>query len=120
VRSVVLFIVLLTAAKFGYQEWVFRSAITDALLNTYRQDAVQRCQVEARQRNLALGYDAWNDPDSVRVTVGQPGREMGAFDITSDSPRSPGAMVVIVARKEPAEVRCDFDIVRMTATVTQL
>lgn len=118
-RSVVLFFALLAAAKFGYQEFAYRSAVVDALINTYRQDAVERCQQEAKVRNLAVGYDAWSKPESLSLIVGHSGRDAGL--LTIDMPASPpSTYLVLVARSAPAEVRCEFDIVRLSASVYQL
>jgi hypothetical protein len=118
-RSLILFVVLLAGAKFGYQEYVYRSALTDALINTYRQDAVERCQQEAKLRNLAIGYAAWSQPESLSLVVGRSVREAAATDLTAVSAPS-STYLVLIARKAPAEIRCEFDIVRLSASVYQL
>jgi len=68
-RAILAFVVLLAAAKFGYQEWVYRTALVDTLINTYRQDAVERCQKESKDRNLEVGYSAWSDPESFQQAL---------------------------------------------------
>ena len=119
VRSVIAFVAILAALKFGYQEWVYRSALVDTLMTTYRQDAVESCQKEAKARNLAIGYGSWNDPESLQLIVGHSSREANAntTDLTG-TPASP--FLVIVARQDPAKIQCEFDIVRMSAAVFQL
>ena len=116
-RSVLAFVALLALAKFGYQEWVYRSALVDTLITTFRQDAVESCQKEAKARNLAVGYGAWSDPESFQLIVGHGSKDTGALDISSEA-ASP--FLVIVARKDPAKIQCEFDIVRMSAAVYQL
>jgi hypothetical protein len=118
-RSVLLFVVLLAAAKFGYQEYVYRSAVVDTLINTYRQDAVERCQKESKDRNLSVAYSAWSQPESFELIVGRGSREASA-DVSGEATPVAGPILVIVARKEPAKIQCEFDIVRMTAAVYQL
>jgi hypothetical protein len=118
-RSLILFVVLLAGAKFGYQDYVYRSALVDALINTYRQDAVERCQKEAKSRNLAIGYAAWNKPESLTLVVGRSGREAAVADLSAMSAAS-STFLVLVARKAPAEIRCEFDIVKLSASVFQL
>jgi len=120
VRSVVLFVALLLAAKFGYQEWVYRSALVDTLINTYRQDAVERCQKESHDRNLTVGYSAWSDPESFQLIVGRGTHEANAADLTGENTRAAGPILVLVARKDPAKIQCEFDLVRMSAAVYQL
>ena len=115
-RSLILFVVLLAGAKFGYQEYVYRSALTDALINTYRQDAVERCQQEAKSRNLAIGYTAWSQPESLSLMVGQSTRDAASGDFGFST--SSSTYLVLVARKAPAEIRCEFDIVRHATTTS--
>jgi hypothetical protein len=119
VRSLILFVVLLAGAKFGYQEYVYRSALTEALINTYRQDAVERCQQEAKTRNLALSYTAWSQPESLSLVVGRSTREAASTDLGAVT-LSTSTYLVLVARKAPAEIRCEFDIVKLSASVFQL
>ena len=119
-RSVLLFVALLAAAKFGYQEYDYRSALVDTLINTYRQDAVERCQKEAKARNLTVSYGAWSDPESFQLIVGHSTREAGALDLASDAGKPAGPILIIVARQDPAKIQCEFDIVRMSAAVYQL
>ena len=116
-RSVLAFIAILAALKFGYQEWVYRSALVDTLITTYRQDAVESCQKEAKARNLTVEYGSWSDPESFQLIVGHGTRDAGSTDITGAA-ASP--FLVIVARKDPARIQCEFDIVRMSAAVYQL
>ena len=107
-RSLIVFIALLAACKFGYQEYIYRSALSEALINTYRQDAVVSCQKEAAVRNLAIAYGAWSKPESFNLIV-------GAANHDANTP-----YLVIVARKDPAQIRCEFDIIRMSAAVYQM
>ena len=119
-RSLVLFIALLASGKFGYQEYVYRSALADALINTYRQDAVVSCQKEASVRNLAIAYSAWMNPESFKLIVGHGSHEASAADLSLESGAAASPYLVIVARKAPAQVTCEFDIVRMSAAVYQM
>ena len=119
-RSVLLFVALLAAAKFGYQEYVYRSALVDTLINTYRQDAVERCQKEAKARNFNVAYSAWSAPESFELIVGRGTGEASGLDIAAEAMKPASPILVIVARKDPAKVQCEFDIVRMSAVVSQL
>lgn len=119
-RSVILFVALLAALKFGYQEYVYRSAVVDTLINTYRQDAVERCQSESQARNLSVNYGAWSDPESFELIVGRGTHEATSLDLASEAVTPSSPILVIVARRDPAKIQCEFDIVRMTAAVFQL
>jgi len=118
-RAVLLFVVLLAAAKFGYQEYVYRSAVVDTLINTFRQDAVERCQKESKDRNLAVGYQAWSDPESFQLVVGRGSHEATA-QVSGEAEPTTGPILVIVARRDPGKIQCEFDIDRMSAAVYEL
>jgi hypothetical protein len=113
-------VALIAAGKLGFQEYVYRSAITEALINTYRQDAVERCQRESATRNLSIGYDAWSQPESIKLTVGHATLLAGALDGGNDEARAANPLIVLVARKTSAHLLCEFDVVRQSASVYQM
>lgn len=121
-RALVVFIVLLVVAKFGYQEWIYRSALADTLITTYRIDASEACQREAAKRNLKLDYVSWTQPESLDLVVGQ-----GALDPTTWSfgggtkvSRTSSPYLVIVARTKPFQIVCEYDMVRQVAAVVRM
>lgn len=118
-RAILAFVFLLAAAKFGYQEYAYRSALVDTLVNTYRQDAVESCHKVSKERNLAVGYAAWSEPESLQLVVGRGSRQASA-DVSGETTPEAGPILVIVARKAPDKIQCEFDIVRMSAAVYQL
>ena len=120
-RSLLLFIALLAAGKFGYQDYVYRSVLSDALLNTYKQDAVERCQKESASRNLTVSYVSWTSPESIKLVVGHGGIDQGFFSTSELLPaETPTPYIVIVARKQPFRILCEFDVVRQAAAVYRM
>lgn len=123
-RGIVLIVGLLAATKVGYQEYAERSALTEVLLNTYRQDATESCRREAEQRNFRMADWAWSSPKDIRISIGRSGDgegepywQLGAT-LLSPAPRDP--FVVLVADKDPYRIVCDYDIVRQLATINRL
>lgn len=119
-RSVILFIALLAAAKLGWQEYVYRSALTDALVDTFRQDAIESCSRESRQRNIGVGYDAWSKPESIELTVGQSSERPAAAATTSRSSWASGPYLVLVALDQASRVGCEYDVMRQAAAVFRM
>ena len=72
-RGIVLIVGLLAATKVGYQEYAERSALTEVLLNTYRQDATESCRREAQQRNFRMPDWAWSAPKDIHISIGRSG-----------------------------------------------
>ena len=121
-RSLVLMVGLLAAGKVGYQEYVERSALTEVLLNTYRQDATESCVREAHHRNFAVPYRSWSEPEAISISLGRSSDSEPYWQIgeTLLGPAERDPYVVIVAREEPYRIVCDYDIVRQLATINRM
>jgi hypothetical protein len=121
-RSLVLIVGLLAAGKVGYQEYVERAALTDALLNTYRQDATEACEREAEHRNFSVAYRSWAVPTEIGISLGRSSDKEPYWQIgeTLLGPTERDPYVVIVAHQEPYRIVCDYDIVRQLATINRM
>lgn len=121
-RSLVLLVGLLAAGKVGYQEYVERNALTEVLLNTYRQDATEACEREADHRNFSVDYSAWSTPKEISISLGRSTDSEPYWQISEAllgaAERDP--YVVILARTEPYKIVCDYDIVRQQATINRM
>ncbi len=121
-RSLVLLVGLLAAGKVGYQEYVERNALTEVLLNTYRQDATEACEREADHRNFSVSYSAWSSSKEISISLGRSSDSEPYWQIGESllGPAERDPYVVIVARKEPYKIVCDYDIVRQLATINRM
>ena len=121
-RSLVLLVGLLAAGKVGYQEYVERNALTEVLLNTYRQDATEACEREAGHRNFSVAYSAWSSPKEISISLGRSSDNEPYWQIgeTLLGPTERDPYVVIVAHKDPYKIVCDYDIVRQLATINRM
>ncbi len=118
-RSLLLIVAMLAAAKFGWQEWSDRSAMAETLINTYRQDAIEACQKEANSRNLKADTVSWRKPEAVTLVIGSGTAEESFWQVSDDMFRTKPAtpMIVIVARRLPYKLLCEYDVVRQTAAI---
>lgn len=121
-RRLALVIAILAAAKLGYQEYIYRGAVTETLLTAYRQDAIESCRKEAARRNLSVSYVSWEKPAEVGLVVGKsaPGAGMMRFAEALMSPDASVPYIVITARKQPFQILCEFDLVRLAANVYRM
>ena len=121
-RSLVLIVGLLAAGKVGYQEYAERSALSEVLLNTYRQDATEACEREAGNRNISVAYMAWSSPKEISISLGRSSDSEPYWQIGESllGPAERDPFVVILARREPYRIVCDYDIVRQLATVNRM
>jgi hypothetical protein len=121
-RSLVLLVGLLAAGKVGYQEYVERTALTEVLLNTYRQDATEACGREAEHRNFSVAYRSWSAPKEIGISLGRSSDNEPYWQIGEAllGPAERDPYVVIVARQDPYRIVCDYDIVRQLATINRM
>ena len=121
-RSLVLLVGLMAAGKVGYQEYVERGALTEVLLNTYRQDATEACEREAKHRNFSVSYSAWSAPKDIAISLGRSSDSEPYWQIGESllGPAERDPYVVIEARTEPYRIICDYDIVRQQATINRM
>jgi hypothetical protein len=91
-RALVILLVLLAAAKLAFQEYLFRAATRDAVLEAYRQHAVEACQRDARNLGFGLTAQAWANPRTIQLAIG----------------------------KRTGKISCEYDIVNASAAVSRM
>lgn len=118
-RNAVLLLAALAIGKFGYQEYMYRSATADLIVRSYSEQAMLACQVDAVARNLSESYVSWTKPLSVSLSVGRRGVEVGFWDMSNTlwNARYQNPTLVIVARKQPFRIECEYDLVERSAHV---
>ncbi|MEZ5773197.1 MAG: hypothetical protein R3D33_00355 [Hyphomicrobiaceae bacterium] len=119
-RSLVLLVMLLAAGKVGYQDWVYRRALSETLVMTYRSDAVRACQREATRVQLTVSYVSWTEPAAIEVSVGRLADRAGLIgrDLFDENARRP--YVVITAREKPFRIVCEYDVSTQVASVFRM
>jgi hypothetical protein len=125
-RAVVIFLVLLAAAKFGYQEYLFRSAAREAIVGAYRAHAMEACRIEAAGRSLGLGPEAWANPSNVKLMIGNSALDVHLWqtDHAQWNARYRNPYLLLTAKQAPGQraggVRCEYDIVNAAAVVSRM
>jgi hypothetical protein len=121
-RAVVFLLALLVAAKLGYQEYLFRSGTSDAIIGAYREHAVQACQKDTRSAGLGVGPQAWSNPTSIKVMIGKSALDVYPWQtdhaLWNARYRHPYLFLTIGKRSSP--VYCEYDIVNAAATVGRM
>jgi hypothetical protein len=121
-RAFVILLLLLAAAKLGFQEYLFRTATRDALLEAYRQHAVEACQRDARSQSLGVAAQAWATPRDVQLVIGKHALDVYPWQV--DHPnwnaryRNPYLLLTVGPRTGTA--LCEYDILNAAASVSRL
>lgn len=121
-RGLVILVLVLAAAKIGYQDMIYRQTLAETLMTTYRADAEKSCQREAAQRNLSVSTLSWSSPEEIELTVGKSNLNMSLWQVGAELWDSNARIpyLRIVARKEPFAIVCEFDLLRLQASVFRL
>src|SRR5262245_40999382 len=80
-KPIVLFLILLAAVKLAHQEYLFRSATTDAILGAYRAHATEACQREARREAPGLSQRVWASPAGIELLIGKTGIDVNLWQV---------------------------------------
>ena len=118
-RMVVIFLALLAAAKLGYQEYLFRSATRDAIIGAYKEHAVQACQKDSKSHSFGLSLQAWANPKSIRVVIGNSLLDVYPWQVDHAlwNARYRNPYLFISAGQRSGAAYCEYDIVNAVASV---
>jgi hypothetical protein len=121
-KAIVILLALLTAAKMGYQEYLFRISTRDAVIGAYREHAVQACQKDARSQTLGLGAQAWSNPKSVRLVIGKSSLDVYPWQVDNAlwNARYRNPYLFLTASQRSATIACEYDIVNAAASVSRM
>lgn len=111
-RSAVLILALLAIGKYGYQEYMYRTATAELIIKAYGEQAMLACQVDALARNLSESYVNWTKPASISLAIGRREPAISVWDFTNPqwTAEYGHPTLLIIARREPFEIACSYDI----------
>jgi len=121
-RAFVILLVLMAAAKLGCQEYLFRAAARDALVDAYREHAVQACQRDAHNAGLGVSPQAWANPQAVKVVIGKRAFDVYPWQVdhANWNARYRNPYLFLVAGPRPGRAMCEYDIVNASASVSRM
>ena len=122
-RKLVVFVLFLIAAKFGYHEYLYRVATRDAIVGMVQERALQQCQRHAKLSVVtptgAAPTNAWSRPASVSLRIGKTGLDVYPWQINSAqwNARYRNPYLLIVAEPTATSLMCEYDILNGSAQV---
>lgn len=121
-KSIVFILLLLVAAKLGYQEYLFRIAAQDAMIAAYRDRAAQACQKDARGTQMGISPLSWTNPAAIRLQIGKSGIDVYFWQVDDErwAARYRNPYLLLSAGVRAGTVHCEYDIVNAQASVTRL
>ncbi len=121
-KAIVFFLALLAVAKIGYQEYLYRTATNDVIINAYRNRAVNACRKDAAAQRLATSIATWSRPTSMKLVIGKANLDVYFWQINSKlwNARYRNPYLFLSIDQNPASVFCEFDIVHGSASVYRM
>jgi hypothetical protein len=121
-RTFVLFLALLAAAKLGYQEYLFRGSTRDTIVSAYKERAAVACQKDAKGLNLGITPQAWLNPRSVRLVIGKSSVDVYLWQLNDAmwNARYRNPYLFLSLGEHPGSVICEYDIVNAAASVYRM
>jgi hypothetical protein len=121
-KTFVILLLALAAAKLAFQEYLFRSATRDAVLAAYRQHAVEACQRDARSLSLGVGTQAWANPRVIQLVIGKRALDVYPWQVDNANwnARYHNPYLLLTAGPRSASVLCEYDILNASASVSRM
>jgi hypothetical protein len=117
-RAVIFLLMLLAALKVGANEYFYRTATTDVIVNAYRERAILACQSDPKAQILVSSPLAWTNPIAVKVVIGKSNLDVHFWQVGNEmwNARYRSAYLYLVVGERPS-VYCEYDIANGTASV---
>jgi hypothetical protein len=125
-RKLVILVLILAAAKVGYQEYLFRAATREVIVSTFQERALQVCQRHTKASVVTAAgtapVSAWNRPSSVSLMIGKTGPSVYLWQVNSTqwNARYRNPYLLIVAENSASGLACEYDILNGSAQVFKL
>lgn len=115
-RTFVIVLALLAAAKFGTQEFLYRAATEEALIAAYGERAIEACRNEARSRGLSAAAQAAAKPGDLRLMIGKPDLDVAFWDLTNShwAKRYRTTYLQLTLGSGLGRVVCAYDVMQKT------
>ncbi|MBS0233180.1 MAG: hypothetical protein JSR99_06810 [Proteobacteria bacterium] len=121
-RTILLGLLLLAGTKIWFQEHAYRTAMADAVVEAYRQRAIEVCRRGAMKRAGSIrddGTSAWGPASPAEAVIGDPDVNVAIWD--TQNPlwrqrfRDPH---LILTGSSAGGPRCAYDVRDGGATIT--
>jgi hypothetical protein len=120
-RALVLALALLAGVKVWYQDTLYRTAATDAVVAAYRARATEACQKQPQRdalgRSLAAFQVDWRSPASIELVVGNRQLDVGLWE--TDNPlwaaRYKHPYLILASGDTHSRLACSYDVLSGSA-----
>jgi len=121
-RNAVIAVVALFAANFAYDQYLFRAAAHDVIVETFQARAADACYSNAKTQNINGSITAWRNPASMKLVIGKSNLDVYFWQIDSAmwNAKYKNPYMLLVADDNPSYVLCEYDILHRRASVHRM
>lgn len=121
-KAIAIVLALLAAAKFGYQEYLFRIATRDAMIGAYKEHAVQACQRDTKGHNFGVSPQAWASPKSIKLVIGKSSLDVYPWQIDDAkwNARYRNPYLLLTTELRAGAIACEYDIINAAASISRI
>lgn len=113
-RKILLGLVVLAGAKVWYQDHTYRTAMGEAVVEAYRERAIEVCRRNAPKRAGGAREDAaaWGAASSIEAVIGNPEIDVALWDTQNPlwNQRFRDPHLILTAAKGGGTARCAYDV----------
>jgi len=121
-RNAVIAVVALVAANFAYDQYLFRSAAHDVIVETFQASAADACHTNAQSQKIEGTLAAWRNPASMKLVIGKSNLDVYFWQVDSSmwNAKYKNPYMLLVAEENPSYVLCEYDILHRRASVNRM
>ena len=124
-RNAVIAVAALFVANFCYDEYLFRAATHDVIVETFRATAAEACHSNAMTQKIEASESSWrhrSNPASLKLVIGKSNLDVYFWQIDSAmwNAKYKNPYMLIVADKDPSYILCEYDILHRRASVHRM
>jgi hypothetical protein len=114
-RSILFSLVLLAGAKVWYQDHSYRAAMGEAVVEAYRERALEVCRRNAPKRAAGARDEAtvtWGPASSIEAVIGNPDIDVAVWDTQNPlwTQRFRDPHLILTASTGGSSARCAYDV----------
>jgi hypothetical protein len=122
-RTILLGLVLLAGMKVWFQDHAYRTAMADAVVEAYRERAIEVCRRSATKRGAGArddGASVWGSASATEAVIGNPDIDVAIWDTQNPlwGQRFRDPHLILTASQGGLGERCAYDVRAGGATVS--
>ena len=121
-RNAVIAVVALIAVNIAYDQYLFRAAAHDVIIETFQASAADACHSNAQTQKIDGSISSWRNPASLKLVIGKSNLDVYFWQVDSSmwKAKYKNPYMLLVADENPSYILCEYDILHRRASVHRM